>query len=190
MPVSGGYASPSVQGMQNIMGDSEQFSQSRQPYLTRFRFAPTDYMTGGKVNTVFSTVGVSDSTPFWLRVQQVNLDGTTNTAESGMLILPYPIAPNRPILLSGSAPNAGALSGSLEIQLPCQVNNVQIQNNGGAILYVAFEPTGPEFQVPTLSSDFVNLVTTYPAVSQLFVRGNGASVPFNFIGSQRNDPMH
>jgi hypothetical protein len=187
VPVSGGYRSPSVP----LIGfDTEQFSQSRQPYLTRFKFAPSDYMTGGKVNTVFTSVGVSDTTPFWLRVQQVNLDGTSNTADSGMLILPYPIAPNRPILLSGNAPNAGSLASSLEIQLPCQVNNVQIQNNGSNILYVAFEPTGPEFTVPMLSSDFVNLVTTYVSVSQLFVRGGGGITQFNFIGSQRNDPMH
>jgi hypothetical protein len=187
VPASGGYRSPSVV---DISFSSEQFSQSRQPFLTRFQFAPSDYMTGGKVNTVFTSVGVSDLTPLWIRVQQVNRDSTTNTPDSGMLILPYPVVPNRAIVLSGTAPNAGSLANSLEIQLPMEVNNIQIQNNGGAILYVAFEPTGPEFQVPVLSGDFLNLVTTYVSISQLFVRGNGGTVPFNFIGAERNNPTH
>src|SRR5271157_2397299 len=52
VPASGGYTSPtlSLPG-KSIAFDGEQFSQSRTPYLTRFRFAPSDYQTGGLVNT-------------------------------------------------------------------------------------------------------------------------------------------
>ncbi len=189
VPVAG-YGSPTANlPGHNIAFDGEQFSRQRIPYLTRFKFAPSDYMVGGLVNAVFTAVGVSDLTPLWIRTVQNNADGTSNSPDSGMLILPYSSTPNRTIMLSGSAPNQGSLASSLEIQLPMQVNNIQIQNNGGAIIYVAFEPTGPEFTLNPLSGDFENLYETYPSSSQLFVRGDSASVPFNLISALRNNPL-
>ena len=299
VPASGGYASPttSLPGS-NIAFDGEQFSQSRTPYLTRFKFAPSDYAS------VFTAAGVSDTTPIWLRVVQNNVDGTTNSVghptvygtvdlddltygaggsvdgltlhlkynataytigfvspvnrgdlinqinlvtapnitasidnqsqlvltgigtggsnsitvvgdagtltalgltaasppnpytgavnilQAPHLILPYISQPNRPIMLSGTAPEASSLASSLEIQLPMQVNNVQIQNNGSNPLFVAFEPTGPEFEVyPVSSAPNLNLYETYPASSQLFVRATGGTTTFNLISALRNNPV-
>jgi hypothetical protein len=189
VPASGGYASPttSLPGY-NIAFDGEQFSQSRTPYLTRFKFAPSDYITGGLVNTAFTTAGVTDLTPFWLTVIQTNLDGTTNSRTAPHLILPYSSQPNRPILLSGTAPEGAALANSLEIQLPQQVNNIYIQNNGSNVLAVAFEPTGPEFLLNPFSEEGTNLPLVYPVSSQIFVRGSGGSTTFNLISSLKNQP--
>ncbi len=188
VPASGGYRSPTAQD--SVAGfDSEQFSQSRTPYLTRFAFNPIDYMTGGAVNTVFSTAGVSDATPIWLRVIQKNLDTSTNTASAPHLILPYPIIPQRPVIVGGTAPNAVSIAGSLEIQLPMQCNGIQIQNNGSNVLMVAFESTGVEFTVPPLSTEFTDLGMTYQTASQIFVRGVGGTTAFNMISAMRNNPI-
>ncbi len=178
VPASGGFKSVSVP---DVGFDSEQFSQSRTPYLTRFKFAPNDYTT--------VVAAVNDSLPFWVRVVQVNTNGTTNAPEAGQLILPYSSAPNRPLILSGTAPSAVSIATSLELQLPMEVTNVQIQNNGGVPLYVATEPNGPEWIVQPLGSDETNLYTVYPAITQLFVRGSGGTCPFNVIGAIRNNPV-
>ena len=250
--------------------DTEQFSQSRTPYLTRFRFAPSDYastfatispiggqtgaastisaFTGGvatftgltgmttasvgryltitgaanagnngsfqivtyvsatsvkvaNVAGVFpdansgsiswtESAGINDATPIWLQIVQKNKDGTSNTAEAPQLIQPYSSQPNRTVILSGTAPLAGTIYSSLEIQLPMQVNNVQIQNNGSNPLFVAFEPTGPEWEVyPVGTAPNLNFYETYTASSQLFVRATTGSTTFNFIGALRNNPL-
>lgn len=186
VPASGGYRSPSSQAP--VAGfDSEQFSQSRTPYLTRFKFNAVDYIGAG---LPFTVAGVTDLTPLWLTFIQRNLDGTTNPATAPQLILPYSSVPNRTVILSGTAPSAASLAGSLEIQLPMQVNNIQIQNNGTNILQVAFEPTGPEFTVnPSTAGADINLYTAYNSSSQLFVRGAGGTTAFNFIGALRNNPL-
>jgi hypothetical protein len=185
VPASGGYTSPalSAPGV-SIAFDGEQFSQSRTPYLTRFRFAPSDYTGAGLPFTVQS---VSDSTPFWLQVIQNNLDGTSNTKTAPQLILPYSSQPNRPVLLSGTAPNGPTTP--LEIQLPMQCDNLQVQNTSTSTnLMVAFEPGGPYFTVYQASVDGLNLYSTYPAASQLFVYGESNTCTFNVIAALRNNP--
>lgn len=188
VPASGGYRSPTAQDP--VAGfDSEQFSQSRTPYLTRFKFNPVDYMTGGAVNTVFTTRGVSDLTPIWIKIVKNNQDGTSDPASAPHMILPYASTPNRTVLIAGVAPDVGSLATSLEIQLPMQVNNIQVQNTGGANLFVAFEPTGAEWTVFPLSTEFENLYETFTATSQIFVRGNGATTTFEVIAALRNNPL-
>jgi len=147
--------------------------------FTRFKFAPSDYTV--------AVPAVNDALPFYVRIIQTDVSGVVHPAESMELILPYNPEPNRPVILSGNAPNAASLAGSLEIQLPMQVLNSQFQNNGANDLFVAFEPTGAEFRVPPLSTLQTNLVTTYPSITQLFVRGAGGVTAFNFIGALRNN---
>ncbi len=115
--------------------------------------------------------------------------GAVNILEAPHLILPYSTQPNRSFILNGTAPNKADLAHSLEIQLPMQVNDLQVQNNGGVDIYVAFEPTGPEFTVTPLSSSFTNLKTIFQSTSQIFVRGNGSSSIFNVIAAARNNPV-
>jgi len=190
VPASGGYTSPtlSLPG-KSIAFDGEQFSQKRTPYLTRFRFAPSDYQTGGLVNTAFTTAGVTDLTPIWIQVVQNNLDGTSNTVTAPWLVLPFNSEPNRPILLAGTAPNGPTTP--LEIQLPMQCNNIQIQNTSTTSnLMVAFEPGGPYFTVYQATVEGLNLYETYPSAYQLFVYGESNTCTFNVIAALRNNPNY
>lgn len=143
---------------------------------TRFTFNPTDY-------------GLDDTKPIWLRFQQVNVDGTVGADEAFHLIPPYNPQGRKAVVIAGSAPNGASIAASLELQLPHQMQGMELQNNGGQDLYVAFEPGGPEFKVAPLSTGFTNLSINYPTVSQLFVRGNGAAVAFAAVMSDRNEAL-
>ena len=117
--------------------------------------------------------------------------GATDITEAAHLILPYNPQPNRNVILAGNAPQASSLADSLEIQLPMQVNNIQVQNNTSNInLMVAFEPTGPEFLVNPSTAYGLNFYETYTATSQIFVRAPGSlgAAAFNFVGALRNNP--
>lgn len=143
---------------------------------TRFTFAPIDY-------------GLDDTKPIWLRIQQVNVDGSLGTDEAFHLIPPYAPAGRKAVVLAGSAPNAASLAASLELQLPHQMQGLELQNNGAQDLFVAFEPGGPEFKVVPLSTGFTNLSFQLPTFGQLFVRGNGAPVAFTAVMSDRNEAL-
>jgi hypothetical protein len=143
---------------------------------TRFTFAPVDY-------------GFDDTKPIWVKIQQVNVDGTVGADEAFHLVLPYNPQGRKAVVLAGNAPNGASIAASIELQLPHQMQGMELQNNGGQDLYVAFEPGGPEFTVPPLSTRFTNLSVNYPTVSQLFVRGNGAAVAFAAVMSDRNEAL-
>lgn len=183
VPASGGFMSTSIgKPGYNIEFTGEQFSQSRTPYLTRFRFAPSDY------TTAFTTAGVSDMTPFWLSIVQHNIDGTTNTQEAPHLILPYSSQPNRTLLISGTA-SSDSPGPAQELQLPMQYDNFQIQNTSTSdVLQVAFEPNGSYWNIDTYTAVGLNLYETYPTASQIFVQGVGATVAFSLIAALRNNP--
>lgn len=142
---------------------------------TRFLFNPNDY-------------SIDDSKPFYTRVTPVFTDGSLGTEEGIQFVLPYNTQPNRPIIVRGTAPNQASLSTSLEINLPNQVNNMSIQVNGTANLYVAFEPTGAEYKIFPVSPLGMDLVMNLPSFSQLFVRGDAATTEFNAILTLRNNP--
>lgn len=142
--------------------------------LTRFTFKPSDY-------------SLDDTKPMWLRIQQLNVDGTLGADEALQLVMPYAAQGRRPVVLNGTAPNAASVAASLELNLQYQCQNLELQNNGAQDLYVAFEPGGAEFVVKPLSTGFTNLSTVYPAFSQLFVRGNGATVAFSAVMSARDE---
>lgn len=143
---------------------------------TRFTFAPSDY-------------GLDDTKPLWLKIQQVNVDGSVGPDEAFHLVFPYNPQGRKAVVIAGSAPNAASLAASLELQLQHQMQSMELQNNGGQDLYVAFEPGGPEYRVPPLSTSFTNLSFNYPTVSQLFVRGSGAAVAFAAVMSDRNEAL-
>lgn len=143
---------------------------------TRFTFAPADY-------------GLDDTKPIWIKIQQVNVDGTVSADEAFHLIPPYNPQGRKAVVLAGNAPNGASIAASLELQLPHQMQGLELQNNGSNDLYVAFEPGGPEFKVPPLTTGFTNLSVNYPTVSQLFVRGNGGAVAFAAVMSDRNEAL-
>ncbi len=166
VPASG-KASKSVQDLA-IRGSSSFRGQ------TRFSFDPSDY-------------SIDDSKPFYVRIKQVPVNGSVGSAEAMHMILPYAASPNRPVVLNGTAAAGSTVNDSLEIQLPHQCENLQIEVTGNTDLMVAFEPGGTEFRVPALSVSFTNLSLIAPLVTQLFIRGAGVDTTFNAIMSLKNN---
>ncbi len=142
----------------------------------RFTFNPSDY-------------GLDDTKPFWLRIQQVNMDGTVGPDEAYHLILPYGPMGRKAVVLRGQAPSGASLADSREIQLQHQMQGVSVQNDGSVDLYMAFDPGGPEMRIAPLSSGHVNVLSPYSTISQLFVRGDGATTTFGMIMSERNETV-
>lgn len=144
---------------------------------TRFLFNPADYS------------GLDDSKPLWLQIKPVSSAGVVGAAEALHLVLPYSSQPNRPVVLQGGVPAGAGIANSLELQLPAQCWNPQVQVDGTADLYLAFEPGGPEYRVPSLQNEYTTLGTTYASFSQLFLRGQGGSTVISLMASLRNNPI-
>jgi hypothetical protein len=168
-----GTKSPSVPDNQGF--DSGQFKG-----LTRFRFDPSDY--------VATAAALVDTNPFYLNIAPITSAGV-GSAEAYHLILPFSDAPQRSVMLSGNAPNKADLAHALELQLPMLCNNWEFQVNGGAAMFLAFEPTGAEWQIDPIAGNFTNFAKVYPNVSQLFFRGNGGATAFTAILTERNNPI-
>lgn len=141
---------------------------------TRFIFKPSDY-------------GLDDAKPMWMRIAPIAADGTVGADEAFHVILSYSSQPRRPVVLNGTAPTGATVDDSLELNLPAQCQNLELQNNGAQDLYVAFERGGAEYRIAPLSTGFTNLSLVFPAFSQLFVRGNGAPVAFGAVMSLRDE---
>lgn len=168
-----GLVSPSVSSVAvNSVG-----SQFRDH--VRFVFDPADY--------VATAAALVDTNPFFLRIEARNPDGTFSTAEAGHLILPPPIEPNRIINLRGTAPTGAALANSLEIQLPGRCTDFNILNDGAAPLFVAFHPTGGEYQVLPVTSAFNAYEQYTGSVSQLFIRGSGGTTTVSMAFTLKNN---
>jgi hypothetical protein len=81
------------------------------------------------------------------------------------------------LVITGNAPNVLALANSLEIHFPQQMRDARIQSAAG--MWVAFESGGPEI---LLASDpLPKDISRYSTMSTIFVRGNGAIVPFSLL---------
>jgi len=147
---------------------------------TRFVFNPADY--------VATVPALDDAKPFYLHIVQTDWDGTVHPIEAQHLILPYSSAPNRPLVLRGTAPAAATIAGSVEVQLPMQCRNFRFQVDGGTDAYVAFEPNGPEIRVPALSVEFTTVESTFPAGTQLFLRGDSLTTVIGILAEIHNNP--
>ncbi len=124
---------------------------------TRFLFSPVDY-------------SIDDTKPFWVKIRPVTAAGV-GTAEAAQLILPYSSAPNRGVVISGTAPAGAGIANSLELQLPCQVKDLVIRAVDIPLI-VAFEPGGSEITVPDAAANLGSYLRFgEQTVSQLFVRG-------------------
>lgn len=146
----------------------------------RFIFSPADYTT--------TAAALVDINPFFLRIEARNPDGSFATPEAAHLILPPPLEPNRVINLRGTAPLGAALTNSLEIQLPGRCTDFTILNDGATNpMFVAFHPTGGEYQLlPTTSPN--NMYQQYTgSVSQVFIRGGGGTTTSSMAFTLKNN---
>ena len=147
----------------------------------RFVFNPADY--------VATAAALVDGNQFFLRVESRNPDGSFNPAEAMHLVLPPPVEPNRIINLRGTIPNLASLALALEIQLPGQCNDFEILNDGATIMFVAFHPTGGEYQVDPVTSSFRTFEQFTSAVSRVFVRAAGGTTTASLVFTLRNNEI-
>lgn len=154
--------------------------------LTVVHYDPEDYWVGGGTLP-------HDAAGGYLRVEEQNVAGVFRPA-GPILIVPPPgfFVTTRPNLtVSGTAPNVAATTtgvppaGALNFVLPRFADSTTITNSGGASIYISFNPGLPEFEV------LANQTILLPdgAVSEVFVRGDGAAVPFSIFFAVVNAEM-
>jgi hypothetical protein len=111
-----------------------------------------------------------------------------------ILIVPPPgfFSTTRPALIvKGTAPNVAASAtgvppdGALRFVLPRFADSTTIVNNGGASIFVAFGPASTEVEI--LQGQYTLLPDG--AVSEILIRGSGASVPFSIFFAVVNAEM-
>ena len=147
----------------------------------RFLFDPADY--------VATAAALIDTDPFFLRIESQNPDGSFNVAEAMHMILPGPAQAHRALILRGTVASQASLAASLEIQLPMQCTDFDVQNDGAAPLLMAFHPTGAEYQVLPVTSAFSSKEQYTTSVSQVFLRGSGGSTTISSTWTLRNEAL-
>lgn len=124
---------------------------------------------------------ITDTAPFWLRFTPVT-GGTPGTPGVGGLILPDGDG-YRMITLSGTAPNAASVAGSLRLDFPRLVEDIHIEGRDAATsLFVATEAGGGEWEyMPTTGAN--PTISIRGATPHIFVRGGGATCKFSMTGT-------
>lgn len=129
----------------------------------------------------------------YVRVEEENNLGVYRPA-GPILIVPNPgfFSNTRPsLIVAGTAPNVAATSigippdGSLQFVLPKFADAASITNNGGASLFISFNRGMPEFEVLTGGTTFL----PDGAMSEVFIRGSGATVAFSIFFAIVNAEM-
>lgn len=129
---------------------------------------------------------ISDTSEFFMKVTKTTWAGVSTTSSSCHMVVPFTAQTRRAITLSGNAPNAASLAGSLEIVLPQQCQGVNFTNySTSKDLYTALSPAAAEFRV-ALSTTYSN---NFPTFNSVFVRGDSAVVKFDATFSLRNEAL-
>lgn len=163
-------------GFRSLTAQEPSFADGMFRDKTRFIFNPVDY-------------SFVDADPLWLKIQPISTAGVVGTDESIHLVLPYSFQPRRPVVLRGGAPSGATIANSLEINFPMQCQGVNIENDGAVDLFVAFDINGPEFRVPAFSTTGPQFSVSFPAFSQVFVRGLAGTPTFSLVTSLRNEAL-
>jgi hypothetical protein len=124
---------------------------------------------------------ITDANPFWLRLTPVTA-GTPGTPGVGGLILPDGDG-YRMLALSGTAPSASSVAGSLRLDFPRMVEDLHIEGRDAATsLFVATEAGGGEWEyLPTVGAN--PAISIRGATPHIFVRGGGATCKFSMTGT-------
>lgn len=189
-PVTPGTASWDIEWAQNFDGVFAAIISAATGYFddaatTGINRAALDQAPGRNHRFVFNptTFGINDASSFWLRVIQNDAGGAPIATSPPVLVLPESERHTRiRIAISGNAPNAATVAGSLRLYLPFGASNLFLTNEDGANdLMLAFNTLGPEMRLgPGVTPEFAE----NGVIEQLVVRGDSAIVPFNaqFIG--------
>lgn len=135
---------------------------------------------GDKVRILFdpATYGIPDDSVWWLKMSPLDSTGAEMfTTASTMVLAPNPGAYFPQLTITGTAPNVASIADSLEIDFPQQMRDMRIMST--AAVWAAFDPNGPEILLPgdPLPKD----ISRWSTQSVLFIRGNGAPVPFSLV---------
>ena len=135
---------------------------------------------GDRVRVRFDphTYNITDGV-FWIVLSPLDFNGNEMFTTPPLMVM----GPNLDgsyfpqYTISGSAPSAVSLAGSLQIQFPRQIRDLRIQN--AAAMWVAFDENGPEI---LLAGDTLpKVLNRWSTQSSLFVRSSGAAVPFSLL---------
>jgi len=152
-----GLVDPAVQGPQHVIQPGEN---------VRIIFKP-------------STFSLPDSGFFWLKLGYVDGGGVNMLVpapSAATLVLPPFTGPMQQGF-TATAPSGVALANSLQIDLPRSMESLRIRNTeavGGTVLWVAFDPGGPEIKVVPQQET----VAWLGLVSSIFVRGAAGTAAF------------
>lgn len=130
-------------------------------------------------HTSFPNAGIAEGTQFWMKFQPVD-GGVAGTDSDPVLILtPGQHNGQDRIAIHGNAPNEGSVADSLVLNLPRRMQDFVIKNHDTTnSLFVAFDSTGPEFEVPGgTTTESLHLLRG--AESTLVIRGGGGVVAFS-----------
>lgn len=123
--------------------------------------------------------GIPDAGIWWLRMSPLDHLGAVLSTTAPLMIYQPNIGGSYfpQFTITGTAPNAASLAFSLEINFPHQMRDMRIMNS--AAMFVAFDTNGQEVLLQG-SSDAKDL-NRWSTESTMFVRGNGAAVPFSLL---------
>lgn len=134
-----------------------------------------------------------DADGSYVRISEQHFDGTFRPAGPVLIVPPPAFFTNtRPNLtVSGTAPNVAATAtgvppdGALHFVLPRFCDSCTVRNTGGQNLLLSFNAGLPEIVIPSGQSELL----PDAAVSDVFVRGNGATVTFTMYFALVNAEM-
>jgi hypothetical protein len=147
----------------------------------------TSTFNNGQIRIVFDPTNAAYSitnpnSPIWLKFARY--DGAVETYVSPPTLL-LPDTSNHGLgvtTISGTAPAALDVTGSLQIDFPFLVSDVKILNQGVNKLYVATEPNGGEmmYEPDTVALPLYPVSMSLSAAQpQILVRGSGGTTDFS-----------
>jgi hypothetical protein len=119
---------------------------------------------------------LDDNKAFWLKLKTTTFGGVDSTPTPPQLILPESkLRGDTRVAISGEAPSAVDVSGSLEIDLPFRTQDLVIRNQeSGIVLFVALEVGGAEQQVEVDTTNLAQLSHMNGAQDFFLIRGSSA----------------
>jgi len=144
------------------------------------RYMPHTPIPAGNVRIIFnpSTYGIDDTKAFWLHFIPIS-GGAPGAASNPGLVLPDQ-AGRGAIVIAGNAPNAGDITGSLQLDFPRLVEDIRVFNQAGAggnSIFIATEGSNAEHEI--IAGVGQNALTSIRgALACIRVRGDGSDVPF------------
>ena len=138
---------------------------------------------GDHVRALFNptTYGIPDNKTWWMKMSPLDASGAEISTTRGSLMV---MVPNvgagsyfPQLVITGTAPNTITLAAALQIDFPQQIRDARIQSS--AAVWAAFDENDSEIllQGASLPKD----LSRWSTQSSLFIRGNGAAVPFSLV---------